>query len=207
MPSLTHGTDPVRRSPGAVERERVREMLTYLAAALPRFSSPAARLLALQCALRADSQGHVELPEGFLRGMRLASHAAPWHELEHAGWLRCTARRHGRTQAQILDAAILHQAPGRQERARAAHWALHPTPLAAPHGAPPSMQLAALVLAVHTEASRGSADLDDLTRLCTADAASLKDLLDQFMHSRRLVTWRQDLETSEVCWQLPPAQG
>lgn len=104
-------------------------MLTYLASALPRFSSPTARLLALQCALRADGRGHISMPGGFLRGMRLASHAAPWHELEHAGWLRCNERRHGYTQAQILDAAVLNQAPGREERARAAHWTLDPAPL------------------------------------------------------------------------------
>ncbi|MFD3580436.1 hypothetical protein [Streptomyces sp. NPDC058644] len=196
-------SQPACPSPGTVERVRVKEMLTYLAAALPRFSSPTARLLALQCALRADRQGHVELPAGFLRGMRLASHAAPWHELEHAGWLSCIGRRNGRTQAQLLDAAALAQAPGRKERARAAHWALHPVPLTAPREAPPSLQLAALVLAVHTESSTGSADTEDLARLCTADPSSLKDLLDQFMHTRRLVTWRQDLETSEVCWELP----
>ncbi|MFE7113991.1 hypothetical protein ACFU99_00990 [Streptomyces sp. NPDC057654] len=53
------------------ERLRVAEMLTYLAAALPRFASPAARLLALQCALRADTRGHVRLPAGLLRGMCL----------------------------------------------------------------------------------------------------------------------------------------
>lgn len=195
----------VARRPGTDERVRVKEMLTYLAAALPRFPSPVARLLALQCALRADRQGRVGLPEGFLRGMRLASHATPWHELEHAGWLRCTPRRHGSTQAQLLDAAVLAQAPGREQRARAAHWALHPAPLAAPREAPPSIQLTALSLAVHTETASGggSADSDALARLCATTPSSLEDLLDQLIRTRTLASWCHDLEASEVCWQLP----
>ncbi|WP_103515001.1 hypothetical protein [Streptomyces sp. SM10] len=195
------------RRPGTDKHVRVKEMLTYLAAALPRFSSPTARLLALQCALRADGRGRVGLPDGFLRGIRLASHAAPWHELEHAAWLRCTGRQHGSLHAQILDAAILHQAPGRQERARAAHWALHPTPLAAPHGAPPSIQLAALALAVHTRNTEASTDLDDLTRLTATAPSSLEDLLDQLVRARTLSAWRHDNETGKICWQLPPAHG
>ncbi|WP_069885792.1 hypothetical protein [Streptomyces luteocolor] len=199
-------TRSTARPPGADERVRVKEMLTYLAAALPRFSSPTARLLALQCALRADRQGRVELREGFLRGMRLASHAAPWHELEHAGWLRCTRRRRGRTEAQLLDAAALAQAPSREERARAAHWALHPAPLTAPRQAPPSVQLAALVLAVHTGTGRGSADTDALTRLCATTPPSLEDLLDQLTRTRTLASWRRDLEAGETCWQ-PPEQA
>ncbi|MGW0902889.1 hypothetical protein [Streptomyces sp. NPDC002853] len=182
---------------------RVKEMLTYLAAALPRFSSPTARLLALQCALRADSHGHVGLPEGFLRGMRLASNAAPWHELEHAGWLRCADRQFGRRQAQLLDAAVLAQAPGREERARAAHWALHPVPLTTRNRTPPSVQLAALAVSVHTQTGSGSADIDDLARLCTADTDSLKDLLDQLTSTGGLMAWQLDLETNEVSWTLP----
>lgn len=53
------------------EPQRVREMLTYLASALDCVTSPAARLLALQCALRANAHGWVRLPAGLLRGMRL----------------------------------------------------------------------------------------------------------------------------------------
>ncbi|MEU7584399.1 hypothetical protein AB0B50_43245 [Streptomyces sp. NPDC041068] len=182
---------------------RVKEMLTYLAAALPRFSSPTARLLALQCALRADRQGRVELCEGFLRGMRLASHAALWHELEHADWLRCTSRRHGAIEAQLLDVAVLGQAPGRGQPARAAHWALHPAPLTAPREAPPSVRLAALSLAVHTETGSGSADINVLARLCGTAPPSVEDLLDCLTRSRTVASWHRDLEADEACWQLP----
>lgn len=186
------------------ERVRVKEMLTYLAAALPRFCSPTARLLALQCALRADGQGHISLPYGFLRGMRLASHAAPWHELEHAGWLRCTGRRRGRTEADLLDEAVLAQTPGREERARAAHWALQPTPLRVPRKLPPSVQLTALVLAVHTETDAGTTSTEVLTRLCAAAPSPLEDLLGQLARTGALAAWQHNIETSDTCWQLPP---
>lgn len=195
----------IARSPGADERMRVKEMLTYLAAALPRFSSPTARLLALQCALRADRHGRLALPGGFLRGMRIGTHAAPWHELEHAGWLRCISRQHGYTQAQLLDAAALSQSHGRAHRARAAHWALQPAPLTTPHGAPPSVQLAALALAVHTETGAGDARAEDLARLCATATSPLKDLLDQLTRTHTLTAWRHDAETDEVHWQLPTA--
>ncbi|MFG2651212.1 hypothetical protein [Streptomyces sp. NPDC048436] len=191
------------RRPGGDERVRVKEMLTYLAAALPRFCSPSARLLALQCALRADVQGHIRLPYGFLRGMRLASHAAPWNELKHAGWLHCTGRQHGCMQAQLLDAAVLTQAPGREQRARAAHWALHPIPLTTPRETLPSVQLAALAVAVHTEADSGRVGVEDLARLCATAPPPLEDLLDQLTLTRTLAFWRQDLEAGEIRWQLP----
>ncbi|MGI5405103.1 hypothetical protein ACQEVG_37880 [Streptomyces sp. CA-135486] len=43
----------VARPRGASDQVRVQDMLSYLAAALPKGASPEARLLALQCALRA----------------------------------------------------------------------------------------------------------------------------------------------------------
>ncbi|WP_328508358.1 hypothetical protein OG981_53410 [Streptomyces mirabilis] len=55
--------------------------------------SPAARLLAVQCALRADTSAYVRLPGVLLRGMRLRGRRRWWEELEHAGWLRRTACR------------------------------------------------------------------------------------------------------------------
>lgn len=106
------------------KRQRVREMLTYLATGLPRFSSPAARLLALQCALRADGHGQIRMPHGFLSGMRLHRRAELWLELEHAGWLHCPRHRCSSVQVQLLGAAVLHQAPG-APHASAAQWAPH----------------------------------------------------------------------------------
>ncbi|QTI87230.1 hypothetical protein [Streptomyces sp. AgN23] len=195
-------------TPGPQEQVRVREMLTYLGAALPRFSSPTARLLAVQCALRADAGGRVRLPAGLLRSMRLAGYAAPWHELTHAGWLSClspTARRtYGGVVAQLLDAAVLDQAPPRRARVRAAHWALHPIPLAATREAPPAVQLTTLTLAVHTSGRSGSVEVDLLTRLCGLSLGQVEELLDRLVRARLLDGWQRFAEAGELRWHLPP---
>ncbi|WP_055618206.1 hypothetical protein [Streptomyces phaeochromogenes] len=191
---------------GPGERLRVRETLTYLAVALPRYSSPGARLLALQCALRADHQGHIRLPNGFLRGMRLQDRGELWSELEHAGWLARSSPRHSPMEARLLDAAMHSQASGRSARARAAHWALRPTPLAAPRGMAPSVQLTALTLAAHTCDSTGSTELDLLSRLCGQSPQQLEDLLDQLVRSRLLAGWRH-IGDEEISWHLSPQIG
>ncbi|MFI6340813.1 hypothetical protein [Streptomyces sp. NPDC050535] len=187
---------------GPGEQQRVREMLTYLAAALPRFSSSAVRLLALQCALRADSQGRVRLPGGFLRGMRLRGRTELWHELEHAGWLRLPARRHSCLEVQLLDAAVLAQAPGRTARVRAAQWALHPVPMAVPPAMPPAVRLTTLVLASHASVRAGCGDLDTLGRQCGQSPQQLEDLLDQLVRSQVLAAWHHQ-DNGEVSWRLP----
>ncbi|MDF9811790.1 hypothetical protein [Streptomyces sp. SPB162] len=82
-------------------------MLSYLAAALPSHTGAGARLLAVQCALRMDSQGRVRLPIGVLRSLRLGRDPLPWSELEQARWLRRTTTTPGSADrmvvAQILD--------------------------------------------------------------------------------------------------------
>ncbi|GCD40408.1 hypothetical protein GKJPGBOP_00057 [Streptomyces paromomycinus] len=197
---------PAPDRPGPGERERVRQMLTYLAAALPRFCSPTARLLALQCALRADRHGRARLPSGLLRGMRLGGNAVPWHELTHAGWLRPMAsaehNRPGMT-AQLLDSAVLAQAPTRSDRARAAHWALHPAPLTIAHGMPPAVHLAALALAAHTALRTGSAETEQLTRLIGLPLTQVEDLLDRLILTRVLDSWHHDVRNESLRWYLP----
>ncbi|MFC8208939.1 hypothetical protein [[Kitasatospora] papulosa] len=198
----------VRRRPeppgSPAERTRVKEMLTYLAAALPQFTSPAARLLALQCALRSDTHGHVRLPDGLLRGMRLHGRNELWEELEHTRWLRRTAGKHPRTQAQLLDAAVLAQQPGSRARARAAHWALRPTPLTPPTGQPAALQLTALALASHTSGDADSTDMEVLARACGHSPRQSAELLDRLTTSRTLSAWHHNRETDEVFWHLPP---
>ncbi|MGW0828693.1 hypothetical protein [Streptomyces sp. NPDC002845] len=204
-PPVSGKARPARSTPpyGPGEQQRVREMLTYLAAALPRFSSPTARLLALQCALRADRQGRVRLPGGFLRGMRLHGRTELWHELEHAHWLHCLTRKHSHMTVQMLDDAVLAQEPGRTSRIRAAHWALRPTPLALPT-APPALRLTALVLAAHTSAhTEHSTDMDVLARLCGHSPQQTGELLDRLVITRTLGSWSHNRETDEVFWQLP----
>ncbi|MFD5861477.1 hypothetical protein [Streptomyces chartreusis] len=191
---------------GLQERVRVREMLTYLGTALPRFTSPAARLLALQCALRADTRGHVRLPAGLLRGMRLRQNRELWLELTHAGWLALPDFRTLPVQVRLLDAAVLDQAPGRGTRRRAADWALRPAPLVLPAAAP-ALRLTALVLAALT-CTRGehSTDMDILTRLCGHSPQQTGELLDRLVATRTLETWQHSRESDEVLWQLPSPQ-
>ncbi|WP_416972204.1 hypothetical protein [Streptomyces sp. 4F14] len=185
------------------ERVRVREMLTYLGAALPRFTSPAARLLALQCALRADTRAHVRLPAGLLRGMRLRQNREVWLELAHAGWLELPDVRAMPWQVRLLDATVLDQAPGRRTRCRAADWALRPVPLVLP-ATTPALRLTALVLAAHTGARpEHSTDMDILTRLCGHSAQQAGELLDRLVTTRTLRAWHHNRETDEVFWQLP----
>jgi hypothetical protein len=188
---------------GPAEQQRVREMLTYLATALPRFSSPAARLLALQCALRADHHGQIRLPHGFLRGMRLHGRAELWLELEDAGWLHRSRRKCSPVQGQLLDAAVLQQAPGRTARVRAAQWALRPTPLALPPALPSALRLTALALAAHSASGAGGGELDDLTRQCGQPPQQLEDLLDQLVRARLVTAWHHHHDSGEVRWELP----
>jgi hypothetical protein len=183
---------------------RVREMLTYLATALPQFTSPAARLLALQCALRADSRGHVRLPAGLLRGMRLHGRRELWEELAHVGWLELPDPGPAHLTVRLLDPAVLDQAPDRSARHRAAHWAMHSMPLALSAAAPSALHLTALVLAAHSCAqARHSADLEILARLCGHSRHQTEELLDRLVAARTLTAWHHHRETGEVVWHLP----
>ncbi|WP_259372196.1 hypothetical protein [Streptomyces pristinaespiralis] len=140
-------------------------MLTHLASTLGCVTSPAARLLALQCALRADRHGCARLPAGLLRGMRLHRHTEAWQELAQDRWLDLPDPRAAPLQVRLLDGA-LNQAPCRSARRRAAHWALKPAPLIVPAAAKPADRLAALVLAAHTTAAGPVADMAVVARLC-----------------------------------------
>lgn len=198
---------PPRPLHGPGERTRVREMLTYLGAALPRFTSPAARLLALQCALRADASAYVRLPGGLLRGMRLRGRGELWEELEHAGWLSCRAGGHPHMEAQLLDAAVLAQRAGRRTRARAAQWALSPAPRALPDGWPPSVRLTALAVASCTSDEGGRTDMEVLARLCGHSPHQIEELLDRLVAARMLASWQYCQESDEVSWHFPsPAE-
>ncbi|MGW1675045.1 hypothetical protein ACWCRJ_40485, partial [Streptomyces sp. NPDC002324] len=178
---------------GPAERTRVREMLTYLAAAHPQFTSPAAHLLALQCALCSDTHGCVQLFGGLLRGMRLPGRSELWEELEHTP-ATPHSRHIPRTQAHLLDAAVLSQQPGNRTRARAAHWTLNPTPLAPPTRRPAALQLAALTLASHTSGGVGNTDINVLARLCGHSPHQAAGLLDR-LTEHALTIWHHNRET------------
>ncbi|MGW5249869.1 hypothetical protein ACWEQN_40035 [Streptomyces sp. NPDC004129] len=186
----------------------MREMLTYLAAALPRFTSPAARLLALQCALRADTRGQIRLPAGLLSGLRLRGRRELWEELAHSGWLQMPDLRPAHLKVRLLDAAVLDQAPGRSARRRAAHWALRPAPLLVPPTAPHALRLTALVLAAHTSTQvHHSTDMDVLARLCGHSPHQTAEMLDRLTSIRALTAWQHKRDTDEVLWQLPRQQA
>ncbi|MGW7578574.1 hypothetical protein [Streptomyces sp. NPDC054765] len=173
-------------------------------AALPRITSPATRLLALQCALRADTRGHVRLPAGLLHSMCLRGRSEPWEELAHAHWLQLPNLRPVHMEARLLDAAVLDQAPGRRACRRAAHWALRPAPMLLPAAAPPVVRLAALALAAHSTAHvHQQADMDILARLCGHCPHQMGELLDRLVAARTLTAWHHNRETDEVRWQLP----
>ncbi|MFJ3804294.1 hypothetical protein ACIPSJ_49465 [Streptomyces sp. NPDC090088] len=179
-------------------------MLTYLAAALPRFTSPAARLLALQCALRSDTRGHARLSGGLLRGMRLRGRHELWEELAQAGWLTLPALKPAPVMVRLTDVAVLDQAPGRSARHQAAHWALRPTPLLLPAAAPPALRLTALVLAGHLcHPAHHGTDMDVLARLGGHSPAQTAELLDRLVALGTLAAWTHDRDTDEVLWHLP----
>jgi len=183
------------------EPQRVREMLTYLASGLGCVTSPAARLLALQCALRANTHGCARLSAGLLRGMRLYRRTEVWQELAQDGWLDLPDPRAAFLQVRLLDGAVLDQAPGRSARRRAAHWALQPAPLAVPAAAKPAERLTALVLAAHTTAAGTAADMAVVARLCGHSPQQTGELLDRLVSSRTLAAWHHQRDTDEVHWQ------
>ncbi|MCZ0991777.1 hypothetical protein O1M54_50805 [Streptomyces diastatochromogenes] len=159
-------------------------------------------MLALQCALRADARGHARLPAGLLRSMRLHGRTEIWEELAHGAWLQSPDLRSTRVEVQLLDAAVLEQVPGRRARCRAAHWALHPTPLHLPAASPPALRLITLVLAAHTgDHTVHSIDMDALTRLSGHSTHQTAELLDRLVAVHALAAWHPNQYTDEVLWQ------
>jgi hypothetical protein len=135
--------------------------------------------LAVQCTLRTDSFGRVRFPVGLLRGMRLGSTAAPWHELEDAHWLtRPFAFPAGHVTSQLLDP--LGPLPARRRRARAADWALRTTRIPGIRDLEPIGALIALALAAHSfpEHPHGI-DREVLCRTCGLTPAELARSLDR----------------------------
>jgi hypothetical protein len=196
-----------RRCPkGPGDQIRVREMLSYLAAALPAHVGAAARLLAVQCALRMDSEGQVRLSAGVLRSLRLDRDPLPWDELERGRWLRgmstapeCAARM---VVVQILDGALFAQSPARPDRRRAADWALRTDGGRCVDTSDLSLRLVALCLAAHADSltGRGCVELDRIARECGLVPAALPPVLDRLAVS--FASWRVALASGDLCWEL-----
>lgn len=199
-----------RRPRGPGEQTRVREILSYLAAALPPGTSAAARLLALQCALRMNTKMHIRLPSGVLRSLRLNAVQDPWRELEHARWLRIIpATAANEVVAELLDAALLGQVPARPDRMRAADWALRAgsSPTAGATG--PLPRLASAYLAAHADPQTGSgvSELDQMARACGVPPAELPALLDQLAETGLLRSWQACPDSGDLHWTLAHGRG
>ncbi|WP_405593867.1 hypothetical protein OG741_37580 [Streptomyces sp. NBC_01410] len=195
-----------KRRRGPSEQVRVQDMLSYLASALPTGTSPEARLLALQCVLRADNHGQVRLRFGLLRGMRLAHDPTPWHELERHRWLHLGSQQsttcpHDQTfTAQLVDP--LTREPGRADRRSAADWALRVAFTAPLRMLPASARLTALGLAAHHSPAhaRTGVETDRLSRACGTTPAELGPLLDQLVTAGTIKAWACDPHIEELHW-------
>lgn len=197
-----------RRTPhGPSEQMRVREMLSYLAAALPARTSAAARLLALQCALRSTVAGEVTIPAGLIRGMRLSSGPSAFTELEAAGWLRSPTRptHHAGFSVELLDTAVRMQAPTRADRARAANWMLRTCQMGEIRQLDTSPRLLALALAAHLPDEPGApaaAEQEVLARMCGLPPQELIPLLDILAATRFLRSWAHGAVPEDLHWEL-----
>jgi hypothetical protein len=200
------GRKRARRPRGPSAQIRVRDMLSYLASALPGSTSPEARLLALQCALRADTRGQVRLPIGLLRGMRLAHDPTPWHELERHRWLHLGPRQstgcaHDQSfTAQLVDA--LSRVPGRPDRLQAVDWALRVTSAAPLKALSARARLTALALEAHRSPAHAhtGVETDRLSRACGTTPANLSPLLDQLVTAGTITAWAYDPHAEELHW-------
>ncbi|MFE1521673.1 hypothetical protein ACFW9I_33475 [[Kitasatospora] papulosa] len=185
-------------------------MLSYLAAALPPEASPAARLLALQCALRSTAAGTVRLPAGLVRGMGVGSCATAYGELEEAHWLYSpTTPQTGREgfTAQLLDLALRTQAPARRDRARAADWSLRSCQAKNLRRLDPLLRLMALALTAHfpEEGNRSAPPLIEkayLARICGLTPQGLVHALDRLLDASFLCQWTYDPGLEDLRWEV-----
>jgi hypothetical protein len=199
-----------RRPQGPGEQTRVREILSYLAAALPPGTSAGARLLALQCALRMNTKMHIRLPNGVLRSLRLNAVQDPWRELEHARWLRIIpATAANEVVAELLDATLLGQAPARPDRRQAADWALRADSSPAARVSGPLPRLASVYLAAHTDPDSGTglSEFDQMGRACGLQPPQLPSALDQLMATGLLEAWRVCPDSGDLQWTVASGTG
>ncbi|WP_119581875.1 hypothetical protein [Streptomyces europaeiscabiei] len=188
---------------------RVRDMLSYLAAALPAGTSPATRLIALQCALRISASMQVSLPTGLLRSLRLGSNPTPWQELEQARWLRrIPDHATDKVAAVLLDAALLGQAPTRTDRCHAADWALRASCRGQAGALGPLPQVVRVYLAAHSlsETGHGLNEADRTAHECGIQPEELPHVLQQMTAAGLLNAWRISADTEDLHWVLPAPQ-
>lgn len=210
-PTSHTNTRPRPRPPrGPDSQARVREILSYLAAALPADTGAAARLIALQCALRMNDSAEVHFPHGLLRSLRLGASTDPWVELKQARWLRVpphtspTDRRVARLQ--LLDRGLLSQHPARPDRLRAADWALRLTCSIRAHSKP-SPRLVTLCLAAHSgpEGLHGTAEVEQLARECGLPSSTFLAVVKHLTTKEVVSEWTIGKSAEDLHWTLVSA--
>lgn len=202
------GIYPKRRSPRGPDRQtRVREMLNYLASALPAETGAAARLIALQCALRMNDSAQVRFPLGVLRSLRLGPATDSWRELHQARWLRSTpSASHSNARAEVihfLDIGLFAQCPARPDRLAAADWALRAACRVRTDCAP-LPRLIAMCVTAHTapEGIYGIAELDRLAHECGLPTTRFTNVLDQLTVAGRIDSWIVHSVSGDLYWTL-----
>lgn len=187
-------------------------MLNYLSSALPAETGPAARLIALQCALRMNDSAQVHLPFGVLRSLRLAPATDSWRELHQARWLQTTlpASRSntGTVAAQLLDVGLLTQCPARPDRLDAADWALRAA-CRVRTSCGPLPRLVTLCLTAHAapDGNDGTAELERLARECGLATPEFTDALDQLMVTGGIDSWKVHSLSGDLHWTLTGHRG
>ncbi|MFK0136692.1 hypothetical protein [Streptomyces murinus] len=150
------------------------------------------------------------MPKGMLRSLGLNTIQGPWRELEHTRWLRIVPANAGNeVVAELLDAALLGQAPARPDRMRAADWALRAGSPSIAGAIGPLPRLASVYLAAHTdpEAGSGLSELDQMARACGVPLAELPTLLDQLAVTGLLRSWQACSDTGDLQWTLVHGVG
>ncbi|MFE4958948.1 hypothetical protein ACFRCW_34210 [Streptomyces sp. NPDC056653] len=140
--------------------------------------------------------------------MRLSSHITPHRELAEARWLHSPAAPpaagHGGFTAQLLDAAVLTQAPARSDRARAADWALRVCRAGQlrPLGPVPRLLALALTAQAPAAAENGLGERDQLAYMCGLTTRELTHVLDLLVDAGFLQSWQFDPSTEDAVWSL-----
>lgn len=184
------------------ERMVARNTLEYLAACLPPELDAKARLLALQCALRADAAGCVVISSGLLRAMRLAGDPGPWQDLEDAWWVHPGSADRANPVRLMDGAGTSHP---RAVRARAADWALRVGGVNAFKCLGPHSVLTGLVLAAYGVNGVGLGSAERLAHLCgLRSAGQLHAELDALMGAGFLMSWTLGPDGRAVVWRLHP---
>jgi hypothetical protein len=152
----------------------------------------------------------VRLPKGMLRSLRIDTPDL-WRELEHARWLRMSpASAANEVGAELLDAALLSQAPARPDRTQAADWALRvASPSTSRSTAGPLLQLASLYLTAHADPDTGTGltGLDQTAHACGTQPADLPNVLDQLVGTGLLRSWQTCRDWEDLYWSLTAPQG